>query len=157
MIAVYAQSTVHEGIDVAMNGISVREDDAEFAAIRRRSVALNLRGRPIQLDGATVCCGLGVTRLQFEPADATDTSPVVVVVTDRKMCGSRASVVDTIHASAAAINQQVNRSDLALALAVASEALSARKSQVLVTIGIGAATVAVIALVVGLSISANRA
>lgn len=148
MIAVYAQAEAHEGLVAAMNGRAVMADDLVFNALRRKSIALNIKRKPIQAGAVKMNFGDGVARLEFVSTAPDDDSPVVVVVEVESIGRDIHAVAEAVLSTASAIDRRLDRSQLEQALEVASHVIHAQAAQKFVVIGlaVGAALIAVSAV-----------
>lgn len=157
MIAVYAQATDRQGVDVALDGLRVESDDQRFADLWEKSSALYLRRSPIDLGGVSIHCGLGVARLQFEPSDADlDDSPIVIVGSARIIREGGESVAVAAMNSVSAIGREVDVKDLTIALRVAARTLRTIRARQVITIGLGASAVAITATLIARALVALR-
>lgn len=145
MIAVYAQASDHQGIDLAIDGVTVSSDDRRFTSLREKSAALNFRRFPANVGDVTIHCGMGIARLQFQPAE--EDSPVVVVVSDRLLGNGGVSVTTTVMSSVNAIGRSIAVEELSVALRVASDFLQMTRVRKLIAIGVAASAVAIAALI----------
>lgn len=80
MIIAYAQSPSREGVDAAVDGQSVAFDSHDFAALREKSVVLNVAQPGRRIGDVDVRFGSGLVRLELPGSeeDASLISPIVV-------------------------------------------------------------------------------
>lgn len=156
MIAVYVQSEVRQGIDVAVDGAVVDAQESRFVDLRSRSITLNLRRKPIRVDSVLVRVGRGIARLEFEPGAARDSSPIVVVVTSRELAGERQDVVESVVRTARALDCNLNPAQVEAGLRVAARLARDHEVTRIIFVGAGAALIGMCASTLLRSAAARR-
>jgi hypothetical protein len=145
VIAAYAQADDRQGVAAALDGRLVLSDNAEFAKIRRESVALNLSTAPTQVGDVEVRYGSGLVRLEFMGADDVSKmlSPVVVVADVAGVVRDRGDSVRRAIASVQAIGRAGDPQDIDAGFAAAEGLHRARHMRRGVLIALAVAVIAV--------------
>lgn len=148
MIIAYAQSASREGVDAAIDGKAVAFDSADFAALREKSVALNVAEPGRRIGDVDVRFGSGLVRLELPGSEANSTliSPIVVVADAESLRRPRTENVARAMDSIRAIGRKADVASLDVGLAEAERLARAGTKRrkvmiavwtVLVALGVG--------------------
>lgn len=121
MIAVYAQASGRQGLESAINGAVVENDDPQFLELRERG-RITVDASPIQIGAIELRYSRGVARLVFDDTDGDqDGSPITVVLKMDQAREDLDAAVSGAVGGVRAIHRNVDSMEIRAALKVATD------------------------------------
>lgn len=121
MIAIYAQASGRQGLESAVDGIAVEDNNPTFLRLRERGRTA-ASANPIQIDGFDLRYSHGIARIVFDDANGDqDGSPITVVLDMDGVKGSLPAAVTAAVDGVNAIGREVDSTAIRNVIEVATD------------------------------------
>lgn len=153
MIAVYAQASGRQGLESAVDGVGVEDNDPKFLHLRERGRTA-AGAKPLQIGSFELRYSRGIAKLVFDDVDRDqDSSPITIVLDMDGVKGSLQAVVAAAVDGVGAIGRDVDSTAMRDVIQVATDVHASYLTRRKVVIGGGIAVVAGVVIVAAVLIA----